>query len=130
MGQIGTIVIDELHFVTEPDRGFLLEVLLTKILLYERLKKRRRGELQIIGLSATLPNLETVARWLGARLFTSVFRPVPLGYKLKYGRAVYSWTEEEVAYGVTFSNTHFIIHSFFRVCPSMLVQYVNVCHSV
>lgn len=35
-------------------------------------------DLQIIGLSATLPNLDQIARWLGAHLFVTDFRPVRL----------------------------------------------------
>ncbi|CAM9293744.1 unnamed protein product, partial [Phaeothamnion confervicola] len=35
-------------------------------------------DLQVVGLSATLPNMEEVADWMGAILYTSEFRPVPL----------------------------------------------------
>lgn len=36
------------------------------------------GPLQIIGMSATIPNLSTLARWLRAACFERDFRPVPL----------------------------------------------------
>ena len=32
--------------------------------------------MQIIGMSATLPNLDLVARWLGAAAFRTEYRPV------------------------------------------------------
>ena len=41
--------------------------------------------LQVIGMSATLPNLEDLSRWLRASLYTTSFRPVPLTELLKVG---------------------------------------------
>jgi DNA polymerase theta len=43
---------------------------------------------QIIGMSATLPNVSIVAKWLGAELFTTDFRPVPLRQFLKTGNVI------------------------------------------
>lgn len=69
-------VVDEIHMMDDRDRGFLLELLLTKI----RMKaggpaagsgagagsssSGRPQPIQIIGMSATLPNVDEVAKWL------------------------------------------------------------------
>ena len=42
--------------------------------------------MQLIGMSATLPNAQAVADWLGADLFETSFRPVPLEQRVKLGR--------------------------------------------
>lgn len=34
-------------------------------------------------MSATMPNVDQVARWLGAELYITTFRPVPLVQYLK-----------------------------------------------
>eukprot|EP00929_Paragymnodinium_shiwhaense_P102803 TRINITY_DN66034_c0_g1_i2.p1 TRINITY_DN66034_c0_g1~~TRINITY_DN66034_c0_g1_i2.p1 ORF type:complete len:2071 (-),score=351.10 TRINITY_DN66034_c0_g1_i2:81-6293(-) len=64
-------VVDELHLVGDSSRGYLLEVALSKVL---HLAKNA----QVIGLSATLPNVEAISRWLNAVLYRTSFRPVPL----------------------------------------------------
>ena len=46
---------------------------------------------QIIGMSATMPNVDGLARWLGgARLYETDFRPVPLSISIKKGVGVYA----------------------------------------
>ena len=65
------VVVDELHMVGETRRGPILELLLTKI----RLASPRA---QIVGMSATVPNLHQIAEWLGAGCYVGTFRPVPL----------------------------------------------------
>ena len=47
-------------------------------------------DLQIIGLSATLPNLEEVAGWMDAALFHTTFRPVQLHETYKLGDGLYN----------------------------------------
>ncbi len=37
-------------------------------------------------MSATMPNVDQVARWLGAELYQTDFRPVPLEQFLLVGR--------------------------------------------
>ncbi|OUM69308.1 hypothetical protein PIROE2DRAFT_22480, partial [Piromyces sp. E2] len=70
--ELGAIVVDELHMIGDEHRGYLLELLLTK------LRYVLKEDLQIIGMSATLPNIDEIARWLNAALYITDFRPVPL----------------------------------------------------
>ncbi|XP_038157565.1 DNA polymerase theta isoform X1 [Cyprinodon tularosa] len=92
MGLLGMVVVDELHMVGDSGRGYLLELLLTKI-RYIGQKQNTSGSLsegvQIIGMSATLPNLSLLAGWLGADLYQTEFRPVPLQEHLKVGCNIY-----------------------------------------
>uniref|UniRef100_A0A3Q2DDF4 DNA polymerase theta n=1 Tax=Cyprinodon variegatus TaxID=28743 RepID=A0A3Q2DDF4_CYPVA len=94
MGLLGMVVVDELHMVGDSGRGYLLELLLTKI-RYIGQKQNTSGSVslsggvQIIGMSATLPNLSLLAGWLGADLYQTEFRPVPLQEHLKVGCNIY-----------------------------------------
>ncbi|MFP3904556.1 MAG: DEAD/DEAH box helicase, partial [Armatimonadota bacterium] len=65
----GTVAADELQLLYEPDRGECLEMLLTPLI---------QRDVQIIGLSASLPGAAEIARWLGARHISSRRRPVTL----------------------------------------------------
>uniref|UniRef100_A0A673C1M8 DNA polymerase theta n=1 Tax=Sphaeramia orbicularis TaxID=375764 RepID=A0A673C1M8_9TELE len=92
MDLLGMVVVDELHMVGDSGRGYLLELLLTKI-RYISQKQNTTGSLsegvQIVGMSATLPNLSLLANWLGAELYQTDFRPVPLQEHLKVGCNIY-----------------------------------------
>ena len=55
--------------------------------------EKRSRVCQIIGMSATLPNLNEIALFLQAELFTSDFRPVPLTQYLKLNKFIYSVAE-------------------------------------
>ena len=83
LDQLGVVVVDELHMVGDFGRGYLIELLLTKIqfLNKTRLTAENKNKsisqeessvnIQIVGMSATLPNLGDIATWLNADLFTS-----------------------------------------------------------
>uniref|UniRef100_A0AAX7UHT7 DNA polymerase theta n=1 Tax=Astatotilapia calliptera TaxID=8154 RepID=A0AAX7UHT7_ASTCA len=88
MTLLGMVVVDELHMVGDSGRGYLLELLLTKIRYISFCRSLSEG-IQIIGMSATLPNLSLLASWLGAELYQTDYRPVPLQEHLKVGCNIY-----------------------------------------
>uniref|UniRef100_A0A672U7Z6 DNA polymerase theta n=1 Tax=Strigops habroptila TaxID=2489341 RepID=A0A672U7Z6_STRHB len=97
MDSLGVVVVDELHMLGDSNRGYLLELLLTKVrYVTEKVAKRQVkmtspdfGGIQIVGMSATLPNLGLLASWLDAELYCTDFRPVPLKEWVKIGSNIY-----------------------------------------
>jgi DNA polymerase theta len=90
LDQIGMIVIDELHMIGDNNRGYLIELLLTKLRHVCKIKNDdNNGGLQLVGMSATLPNLNTLGRWLDALVYTTDYRPVPLKEMVKIGNSLY-----------------------------------------
>ncbi|XP_053774392.1 DNA polymerase theta isoform X3 [Desmodus rotundus] len=98
MDLLGIVVVDELHMLGDSHRGYLLELLLTKICYITKKSAPCQANLasplqsyavQIVGMSATLPNLEFVASWLNAELYRTDFRPVPLLESVKLGNSIY-----------------------------------------
>ena len=45
--------------------------------------------IQIVGMSATIPNLDLLASWLDANVFQTDYRPVPLIECVKYGKLIF-----------------------------------------
>ncbi len=99
IGDLGIVVMDELHMLDDDHRGYLLEVMATKLLCLQH-------ELQIVGLSATLSvsysfmlarlnaahnsqNIVTVAKWLDAKYYESKYRPVPVKEYLVFENSIY-----------------------------------------
>ncbi|XP_014108758.1 PREDICTED: DNA polymerase theta [Pseudopodoces humilis] len=97
MDSLGVVVVDELHMLGDSHRGYLLELLLTKVrYVTEKVAKRHTKStspgfagIQIVGMSATLPNLGLLASWLDAELYCTDFRPVPLKEWVKIGSNIY-----------------------------------------
>eukprot|EP00106_Octopus_bimaculoides_P021111 XP_014788553.1 PREDICTED: DNA polymerase theta-like [Octopus bimaculoides] len=101
LDQLGVIVVDELHMIGDSHRGYLLELMLTKILFASKQNNSNKSnrvkdapnknvQVQIIGMSATLPNLHVIAKWLDAALYTTNFRPVPLTECIKIGQTLFN----------------------------------------
>ncbi|TAQ89791.1 hypothetical protein B7494_g1900 [Chlorociboria aeruginascens] len=83
VSKLGVVVIDELHFINDEYRGYILELMATKLLSLEQ-------NVQLIGMSATLQNAETLAKWLNnAKFYISKYRPVPIEEHLVFDNAVY-----------------------------------------
>ena len=68
---VGLFIIDEIHLLTERERGPTLEIILTKIKLMPQ-------KPQIIGISATVSNSDEVAEWLTCEPIQSNWRPTEL----------------------------------------------------
>lgn len=86
LNEIGTIVVDEVHLISDPGRGYILELLLAKVLYMSR---KYGLQIQIITMSATLANVELLKKWLDAELYITNFRPVALQEMIKIGSKIY-----------------------------------------
>ena len=81
LSMLSCVVVDELHMVGDQDRGYQLELLLTKLRYAAAACEGEPGGgggggeeyppedclaegLQVVGMSATLPNVDIVARWV------------------------------------------------------------------
>ncbi|KAK6741350.1 hypothetical protein RB195_009286 [Necator americanus] len=84
LDRIGLIVVDELHMIGDGCRGTIIEQLLCKYLT--------KGFGQIIGMSATLSNIEELAGFLRAYVFTTSFRPVELHEFVRIGQTMWKVT--------------------------------------
>ncbi|PLB45101.1 putative DNA-directed DNA polymerase theta [Aspergillus steynii IBT 23096] len=82
IGNLGVVVLDELHMLDDEHRGYLMELMVTKLLLLQQ-------DIQIIGMSATLSNTEVLAEWMNAEYYISTYRPVPIDDYLVYENAIY-----------------------------------------
>jgi helicase len=70
LSSVGLLVIDEVH-ILGTGRGPTLEVGATKL-------RQLNPKMQLLALSATIPNAKEIAEWLDAELIESDFRPIPL----------------------------------------------------
>ncbi len=68
---IGTVVIDEVHMLEDPERGHRLDGLIARL-------RACAPNAQFVFLSATIGNPKDVAKHLGGTLVEYEFRPVPL----------------------------------------------------
>ncbi|KAJ5964092.1 Helicase C-terminal [Penicillium vulpinum] len=82
IGELGVVVLDELHMLDDEHRGYLLELMVTKLLLLQQ-------NIQIVGMSATLSNTEMLAEWMNAKFYISTFRPIPIDEYLVYENGIY-----------------------------------------
>ncbi|XP_078741410.1 DNA polymerase theta-like [Lampetra fluviatilis] len=86
VASLGIVVVDELHVVGDASRGYILELMLTKLLF---LTHEKSLSIQLVAMSATLSAGSVLARWLGAAWFSGSYRPVPLREIVKAGSSLY-----------------------------------------
>ncbi|KAI0410319.1 P-loop containing nucleoside triphosphate hydrolase protein [Xylaria grammica] len=77
-----TVVLDELHMVDDDQRGYLMELIATKLMSLEH-------SVQIIGMSATLANIEALSTWLDAHTYRTFYRPIPVQEYLVHEGKIY-----------------------------------------
>ena len=112
---IGCVVIDEMHMMGDSFRGYLLEIfvryeppysipyLLTdayskiNYLREQYLLSSEHRPIQVVALSATMENVEDMAKWLHADFYRTDFRPVPLREYVCIGSTLYSSERQAVS---------------------------------
>ncbi len=82
LGKIGTVVIDEIHTLDDPQRGSRLNGLIKRL-------QTIFPDIQMIGLSATVKNPKEIAEEFQMKLVEYGQRPVPLERHLVFSRSEY-----------------------------------------
>lgn len=83
---IGCVVVDEVHLISDPGRGYIMELLLAKILY---VNQKFDCNIQVIAMSATLPNLDLLTNWLRAEFYHTEYRPVELKEMIKINNQIF-----------------------------------------
>lgn len=105
LDRIGAVVVDELHLLGDKSRGFLVELLLAKICFHNQKQIQKEKCIRLVGMSATIPNLDEIGAWLGnALVFKTDYRPVPLSQYLVSRHNVYDTKGRLMRKLVPFSN--------------------------
>lgn len=83
--KLGCVVIDEMHMLGDAFNGYLLEILVSKLHFLEAKSRTLslsdaslRIRIQLVAMTATVGNIESLCEWFRASLYTTDFRPVPL----------------------------------------------------
>ncbi|OIW34856.1 P-loop containing nucleoside triphosphate hydrolase protein [Coniochaeta ligniaria NRRL 30616] len=76
------VVLDELHMIDDDYRGYLMELMATKMLCLSQ-------QVQIVGMSATLTNINLLKTWLQGHCYETRYRPIPIEEHLVYDGKIY-----------------------------------------
>jgi len=75
LNAVSLVIADELEILSDPERGALVELLLTRV---------RDSGCRLIGLSAVIGGADKLAAWMGARLLQYEQRPLELRFGVLY----------------------------------------------
>ncbi|MHA1593357.1 MAG: DEAD/DEAH box helicase [Candidatus Baldrarchaeia archaeon] len=89
LDMLRTVVIDEVHMLSDPERGPRLEGILTRLRL-----RARKNDIQMIPLSASIGNPHEIASWLNCALIESHARMVPLEISITVTRQKNAFIKE------------------------------------
>ncbi len=81
LNNLKVVVIDEIHFINDGERGPTLEILIARI-------KQLNPDIQLIALSATISNADELADWLNCSLIENQWRPIPLKEGIYYNEEI------------------------------------------
>jgi superfamily II RNA helicase len=90
LGKYHWVIFDEIHYIDNPERGTVWEELLIFL----------PAHMKILGLSATIPNIEQFAAWIESihkkpiKTITEEKRPVPLHFFFQCGNEVVDRLEQ------------------------------------
>lgn len=100
LDQVGVIVLDEAQMIADPNRGVVLEFLLTML----KVRSQQGTVPQVILLSAVIGAANSLDEWLGAGLLVTTQRPVPLDEGLLRGNGDFRYIDasgvEQLASGL------------------------------
>lgn len=84
IAKLKVVVLDELHMIDDDHRGYLLELMASKLL------SLGDHAVQIVGMSATLTNIKSLATWLRGHFYETHYRPVPIEEHLVCDGKIYA----------------------------------------
>ncbi|WP_370942371.1 DEAD/DEAH box helicase [Amycolatopsis sp. cg5] len=90
LGEVGCLIVDEIHLLGDAERGPVLEALLARM-------RGAEARMRIVGLSATVSNADEIATWLDARLVRVAWRPTRLTWQLPAVAAHRDWSLVETS---------------------------------
>ena len=101
--------------IGDPKRGYLLEIVLNKLLFLQEVQSL---DLQIIALSATLPNIDEMIQYLHAQKYVATQRPNHLTEWI-----IVSISLQGIMYSVIIISMIIMVQRFLHINHSLLQQH-------
>nr|DBA11284.1 TPA_inf: MER3 [Moesziomyces aphidis] len=119
LSTVRLVLIDEVHILNEPQRGSRLEVVITRI-------KYKSSQARFVAVSATVPNLEDIAAWIGSnirhgRASASIAETAPAEI-LRFGEAYRPCQLDKHVYGYPKAKDEFAFQSYLNHKLTDLIQ--------